>query len=451
MKSAVQLPFLKGHLCALLLVVTAVQPVAAGEFSKTYAAALEYDANFQGAKYSLSSMEEAVPLARSGLLPNISASISDTAVRGTREVTGIGATDLDYRAPSQSINLRAPIFNVEGMHRLKQAESQVGAAQSQFVSRKADLLDRLTVAYLQRMLAEDNFQVFHAQIQAVVEQRNLMRKRLDRGEGTKTELAEARANLSLAQAQWAEARDQVTTSRAALESISGQNRESMGRLGVTFVPATLMPASLEKWLEMAMASNPDVEAKRRFVEVAKAGVDRSSAGHLPRLDVVASISNSRNDSASNLNQSLNQTALGLQLNIPIYSGGAVTASVRQALAEQSRAESDYLSEKRRLEQEVTRLFQIVQNGGSKLEAYEEALEASRLALDGTQKAQASGFRTNVDVLESVRKVSQAERDLAQARYDHILQRLRLFNKAGLTPETAVANVDAMLTQPVKTR
>jgi outer membrane protein, protease secretion system len=451
MKSAVQLTRLTSRLVAALLVAFATRHAIAGEFSKTYAAALEYDASFQGARYSLSSTEEAVPLARSSLLPSITASVSDTAVRGTREVSGAGSSDLDYRAPSQSINLRTPLFNAEGMHRLRQAESQVDAAQSQFASRKAELLDRLTVAYLQRMLAEDNFQVFHAQIQAVVEQRNLMRKRLDRGEGTKTELAEARANLSLAQAQWADARDQVTTARAALESISGQKRESMERLGTTFVPALLAPASLEKWIEMALASNPIVESKRRVVDVAKAGVARSSSGHLPRVDLVASVSNSRNESVNALNQSVSQTALGIQLSIPIYSGGAVTASVRQALAEQARAEADYLSEQRAVEQEVSRLFQIVQNGKSKLEAYEEALEASRLALDGTQKAQASGFRTNADVLESVRKVSQAERDLAQARYDHILQRLRLFNKAGLPPETAVANVDAMLTQSVKTR
>jgi outer membrane protein, protease secretion system len=451
MKHFIALPRVKELACVCLSLVAGVHFAHAGEFERVYSAALEYDARFQGAKHSLRYTEEGVALARSSLLPSVSVNLSDTAVRGTREISGVGSTDLDYRAPTQSINFRAPLVNFEGAQQYRQAQAQAETAKARFASSRGDLIDRLTVAYLQRMLAEDNFQVIHTQIQALVEQRNLMRKRLDRGEGTKTELAEARANLSLVQAQWADARDQVTNTQIALEMISGQKLEKPNRLGVVFEPSPLTPAALEKWQEMATQGNQDVETKRRAIEVAKAGVARSSAGHLPRLDLVASASSSRNDSVSTLNQSINQSAVGLQLNIPIYSGGAITASVRQALAEQARAEADYLSEQRALEQEVKRLFQIVQNGKSKLEAYEDALEASRVALDGTQKGQLSGLRTNADVLEALRKVSQAQRDLAQARYDHILQRLRLFNKAGLAPETVVAYVDELLTQPGKVR
>ena len=438
-------------LCACLSMLAVAHRANAGEFEREYRAALDYDAKFQTAKFSLSYTEEGIPLARASLLPSISANVSDTAVRGTRDISGLPSTDLDYRTPSQSINLRAPIFNAEGLQQVKQAQAQLDAAKAQFVSRSADLTDRLAVAYLQRMLAEDNFQVIHSQIQAVVEQRNLMRKRLDRGEGTKTELAEARANLSLVQAQWADARDQVTNARVALEMISGEKRETMPRLGIGFTPTPLAPASLDKWQEMAISANPDVEVKRRAIDVAKVSVARSNAGHMPRLDLVASVSSSRNESISTLNQGVNQTAVGLQLNIPIYGGGAVSAAVRQALAEQARAESDFLSEQRALDMEVKRLFQLVQNGKAKLEAYDEALESSRLALDGTQKGQVSGLRTNSDVLEAVRKVSQAERDLAQARYEHILQRLRLFNKAGLPTETVVAYIDEMLTSQAKAR
>lgn len=451
MKHLIALPRVKSLVCVCLSLVAGMQLTHAGEFERVYSAALEYDARFQGAKHALRYTEEGVPLARSSLLPSVSVNLSDTAVRGTREISGAGSTDLDYRTPTQSINVRAPLVNFEGAQQYRQAQAQAETAKARFASSRAELIDRLTVAYLQRMLAEDNFQVIHTQIQALVEQRNLMRKRLDRGEGTKTELAEARANLSLVQAQWADARDMVTTTQTALETISGQKLEKMNRLGVVFAPSPLAPASLEQWQEVAAAGNQEVEAKRRAIEVAKAGVARSSAGHLPRLDLVASASSSRNESVSTLNQSISQSTVGLQLNIPIYSGGAITASVRQALAEQARAEADYLSEQRALGQEVKRLYQIVQNGKIKLEAYEDALESSRVALDGTQKGQMSGLRTNADVLEALRKVSQAQRDLAQARYDHILQRLRLFNKAGLAPETVVAHVDELLSPPGNVR
>ncbi|NBW50477.1 MAG: channel protein TolC, partial [Betaproteobacteria bacterium] len=89
-------------------------------------------------------------------------------------------------------------------------------------------------------------------------------------------------------------------------------------------------------------------------------------------------------------------------------------------------------------------FQVIQTGKSKLLAYEDVLDASRTALEGTLKGQASGLRTNADVLEAVRKVFQAQRDLAQARYDHIFQRLRLFNKAGVPADSVVSYIDELL-------
>jgi protease secretion system outer membrane protein len=294
------------------------------------------------------------------------------------------------------------------------------------------------------MLAEDAFLSLHAQVHATVAQRNLMRRRFEQGEGTRTEVAEARANLSLTMAQWADSKDQMTNARELLNSLTGLNQPFLVRLGDEFTPPPLVPATLQEWQEKAVAANPDVQARRYLVDAADALVARSNAGHMPRLDLVASVSNSRNESVSSLNQTVNQSAIGLQLNIPIYSGGAVKAAVTQAIAEKSKAEAEWLNEKRSLEVEVSRLFQVIQTGKSKLLAYEDVLDASRTALEGTLKGQASGLRTNADVLEAVRKVFQAQRDLAQARYDHIFQRLRLFNKAGVPADSVVSYIDELL-------
>jgi protease secretion system outer membrane protein len=271
-----------------------------------------------------------------------------------------------------------------------------------------------------------------------------MRRRFEQGEGTRTEVAEARANLSLTMAQWADSKDQMTNARELLNSLTGLNQPFLVRLGDEFTPPPLVPATLREWQEKAVAANPDVQARRYLVDAADALVARSNAGHMPRLDLVASVSNSRNESVSSLNQTVNQSAIGLQLNIPIYSGGAVKAAVTQAIAEKSKAEAEWLNEKRSLEVEVSRLFQVIQTGKSKLLAYEDVLDASRTALEGTLKGQASGLRTNADVLEAVRKVFQAQRDLAQARYDHIFQRLRLFNKAGVPADSVVSYIDELL-------
>jgi protease secretion system outer membrane protein len=425
----------------------------AGEFEKAYLAALENDARFQAARAALASGQQAVPLARSGVLPTVSASITETTVQGTQQYDVAGSAsktnNLDYRAPVQSINLRAPLLNLEGTARVRQATAQAGNAEATFVSRKAELVDRLAVAYLQRMLAEDAFLSLHAQVHATVAQRNLMRRRFEQGEGTRTEVAEARANLSLTLVQWADSKNQMMTARETLEAMTGLPQPLVVRLEDEFAPPALVPASLQEWQDKAVAANPDIQARRYLVDAADAQVARSNAGHMPRLDLVASVSNSRNESVSSLNQSVNQSAIGLQLNIPIYSGGAVKAAVTQALAEKSKAEAEWLNEKRSLEVEVSRLFQIIQSGKSKLLAYEDVLDASRVALEGTLKGQTSGLRTNADVLEAVRKVFQAQRDLAQARYDHIFQRLRLYNKAGVPADSVVSYIDELLS-PART-
>lgn len=423
-----------------------------GEFSSALEAALRNDAQFQSARYTLESGQQALPIARAAILPTLSATISDMRVQGTQdvEVPGVSTTSntLDYRAPSQSLNARVPLFNAAGVEGTRVAGAQVEAAQSQFQARRAELLDRLTLAFLQRMLAEDVFNATHVQMQLVIEQRNLMRKRLERGEGTKTEVAEARASVSTVQAQWADARDQVINGRAALAQMTGEQisdtPDAASRLAEDFKPPALDPTELQQWISMALESSPTLRAKRQLAAAAAANVRRADAGHLPRLDLVANVAESRNESASSLNQSVSQRAVGIQLSIPLYSGGQVVAMAKQATAEYLRAEAEVLGEQRAIELDVTRLYRIVQNGTVKLESYVDALEASNIAAEGARRGQVTGLRTNADVLEALRKAAQAQRDLAQARYDHVLQRIRLFNRCGVPAEKIAEQVDALL-------
>lgn len=425
----------------------------AGDFERAYNAALSHDAQYQSARYSLESAQQSLPLAESSLLPSVNATSTGTAVRGTSttEMNGTSSSNsLNYLAPSQNITLRMPLYNPDATQRVRQAGSQVESAQATFLSRKAQLVDRLANAYLQMMLAEDTFIATHIQVHSVVTQRNLMRRKFEQGEGTITEVAEARANLSINMAQWAEARDQLTITRQALKLITGQSLFSIPRLDEIFSPPSLVPAALETWQVMAAQSNQNVVAQRKSFEAAQAGVARANAGYSPRVDFVASASYSGNDSVGSLNQTTTQGSIGVQMNIPLYTGGAVKAAVAQALAEQSKAEAELISIMRSTELDVERLFQAVHTGLTKLDAYQSSLESSRIALDGTQQGQASGLRTNTEVLEAMRKVYQARRDLAQVRYEHIVHRLRLYNMAGIDAESVVSYVDELLMPTVAT-
>jgi protease secretion system outer membrane protein len=428
-----------------------------GDFSRAYQSALQNDAQYTAARFALESGRQAWPIARAAILPTVSATISDTLVQGSKDTessSGSTSENLDYRAPSQSLNARVPLYNPVGLAGTDVAAVQVAAAESQFEVRRTELLERVTTAFLQRMLAEDVFNALHVQLQAAVEQRNLMRKRLERGEGTKTEVAEARASVSTIMAQWADARDQVINTRSALAAMTGEaiapGTDAVVRLADDFKPPALEPAELPQWVLMALESSPTLRTKRQIAQMAMANVRRADAGHLPRLDLVANVNNARNETASSLNQTINQRSVGLQLSIPIYSGGQVVALAKQAIAEQSRAEAEVLNEQRAIELDVARLYQLVQNGTDKLESYVDAQEASQIAAEGARRRQLTGLRTNADVLEALRKAAQAQRDLAQARYDHVLQRIRLFNRSGIAAEKIVDQVDALLRRDAAT-
>ena len=360
-------PWIKSPLALLLCFCTGA--AVAGEFQKAYEAALSNDPTFQAARAELASSRQYLPLAKAGLLPSVAFSASDARVNGERtgpNAAGIPTSSpLDYRAPAQSLNFRMPLFNREAWEKLTLAEAQVGYAGAVFATRQADLLDRLATAYLQRLLAESAAAAAEAQVLALQAQSDQARRQLQLGEGTRPEALEAEAAVFLARVQLIEAQDQINITALSLRQITGRDPQNPTATTAALKPETLfkrLPAvkeSMTDLLARAQAGSPGVAAKRYAVLVAEAGVARSRAGHYPRLDLVASASSSRNETISTLNQSVNQRTLGVQFNLPIYSGGAVNAGVAQALADKDKAEADLAVEQQTLVRDVTRLILAV--------------------------------------------------------------------------------------------
>ena len=215
----------------LLLCLISQGNTWAGSFQQTFEAATQSDAGFQAARAELASAQQNLPMARSGLLPNLSLSLSNSRVRGaTTQDNFLGqsvTSDLDYPSQSQSLNFRAPIYNREATHKTNQAQAQVNSAESVFAIREAELVDRLTSAYFQRVTAEQVVLEARAQVDAAQAQSDLMRRRLQRGEGTRTDLVEAEAVLEMARVQLLEAQNQVSLARLSLKQITGVDQESL--------------------------------------------------------------------------------------------------------------------------------------------------------------------------------------------------------------------------------
>lgn len=442
---------------ALLLVLLslAAAPAARGQpsgaFSAAFDAALANDAEYRASRFELQGREQAVPIARAGLLPNLAATYSESRVRGEREqLTALGqefTQRLDYRTPYGALQFRTPLVNFEALRRYEASQTQVDGARARFAARGQELLDRLGTAYVQRLFGEELVALARAQVEAFRVQSDAAARRLGGGEGTRTDVAEAAAALALARAQLVEAMDERDVSQRTLARITGLPSPPLRGLADDTRPLPMPYDDVDHWIEAGYARNPKVQAGRYQLEEARIEVKRNQAGHLPRLDLVANALNSQSESISTLNQQVRQYSVGIQLNIPIFAGGSIEARVGQAVAEASRAESQLEADRLVLADDIRRQHQFTQTGLAKIEAYKDAIAASVVALEGTRRGLAAGLRTTVDVNEATRRLFVSRRDFAQARNDVLLARLRLQTLAGLPLANIVQDIDRHLTAP----
>jgi protease secretion system outer membrane protein len=332
------------RLGAIALACVFAGAAQAVSFGEVFEAALSHDPQLQGARFERESTQQGVPIARSGLLPSVTLNMSQARVEGVREFPNAldqsVRQDLSYKSPQRSLSMRVPLFNYEAISRYRQSLAQYDYADALFKVRSNDLLDRLGTAYLQRLLAEEGIRLSQAQVNAIEAQRERARRMMQSGEATRIEVAETEAALDVARVQLIEAQDQLTLARRLLLRITGVDAAVLNDLPLDFRPEPLEPQDLASWQERAVRSNPNILSRQLAVESARLNIHRNQAGHLPRLDLVASATMNRNESLSTLSQESRLRTLALQLNVPLYSGGGVSASVRQAAADMARAELD---------------------------------------------------------------------------------------------------------------
>jgi len=451
--NTMQLPARRTLAAAVAAALTALCAPAAMAFgfAESWRAAQQADPQYRSARHELEATRYAIPIAKSQLRPQVGIATSDTKVNGSRDFTNSNgqpaSTSLDYTSRSRSLSVRMPVVNMDAWARLRLSEAQVAYAEAVYQVRGKDLATRLGKAYFDLLYALEGVGLAERAVATYTEAVAFAQRRLRGGEGTRTDVGEAEARLDIAKAALIEARDYVEVARRTLQVISGQDTASVrAPEGVpTLLPVE--PASLQAWLERTEANSPDVVARRLQVDAARAEVKRARTGHYPKVDAVASLSRSENDTINTLNTRINQSTIGVQLNVPIYNGGYVDATTEQALTLVRKAEEDLEAELNTQKIEVRRQFLAASTGLARIEAFEKAVRSSEIALEGTQFGVRAGLRTNLDVLDATRQLFQARRDLVQARYTYLQSVLQLKVAAGEPLDQVIEEIDRMLRTP----
>lgn len=433
----------------VLLSAAAALPVWALDFDQAYRAASENDATIRAARSAADAGRERLPQARAQLLPNVSLSAGRThndLTSETRNFLGQPVTTRSqYYSGSQALSVRQPIYRPLINASVRQAQAQLEDAEAALERDEQALVTRVAEAYFDALLARDQLSLVSAQKKTYTTQVDAARKGFAAGSGTRTDVDEAQARLDLTLAQELEAQQNVEFTHRRLAVITGSEVDALAVLDVArFSPSAPVPASLDAWVERAERASPELASLRAQVEAARLEIEKAQTGHKPTLDLVAQWSRTNSDSVTSVNSRYDNKTIGLQLSVPLYSGGYVSSTVRQAVAAHDRARELLEAARRDLGVRVHREFRGVTEGVLRVAALEQAVRSADQALLSNQKSFKAGMRTSLDVLNAEQQRILALRDLAQARYVYMLSSLRLESLAGEDRQSIVTKVNGWL-------
>ncbi len=448
LSSAVQrLPFKPLLLSSLLLSFSSIVP--AMDLLQAYQAAQQQDATILASRAAAQAGRERLPQARSQLLPNVAMSVGrnqNNLVNTTPNSLGQEQTsETQYPSLNRTLTVRQPLFRTYLLAQYQQAQAQVQDAEATLAQDEQNLAVRVGGAYFEAMLTHEQLALVLAQRTAYTTQLDAARKALAAGSGTRTDVDDAQARLDMNVALEIEARQNVSYTLRQLEMLVNQPVDKLATLDV--VKLELLepqPNVLQDWIARAETSSPQLQSLRAQAEASRQEVKKASSGHYPTLDAVAQWSRSESENILNVASRYTNASVGLQLNVPIFSGGYVNSSVRQALAGQEHAEQALEAGRRDLGVRVYKEFRGVTENIPKVRALELALRSADQLVLSSRKSFQAGSRTVMDVLNAEQQRMVVLRDLAQARYMYLIAKIRLLALVGAADDEAVAAINRML-------
>lgn len=368
---------------------------------------------------------DAVPAALSSILP----SHSSGAVR------------------QASIQLTQPLYDAGARAEKEQLHQQTALSQTLFDQSRQDIALRVAEAYFGVLLAEESLRVVQAEKAAIGLQRDRAQARFNVGRGKVTDLQEAQARYDQVLTKEISAQSTLDLRRAQFQETTGLPGEGLDLLAPGLVPTPPEPDNLLAWQVRGEDHSTGVRVKRSELEVAKAEIEKHRLSGRPTLNLVAGYTaKGQSGGLSPLASPNNDrgSVVGLQFNMPLYAGGALDSRERESLARERQAEQELSAMRRDVRIQVQDAYLAVKTGVSRISSYSQSLVSARTALEATTLGRDVGTRTELDVLDAQQRVFGAELDLAQARFDYLLGRVRLAASAGELGEADLRSLNGWL-------
>jgi outer membrane protein len=373
------------------------------------------------------------------LLPEISLSANTTYNEQDTQSSGIGGAGFTkFNSRGYSLNARQPVYHFDRYLELDQVEFRIAQSALAIDVALQDLIIRLSEAYFAVLGARDNVTFAVAEKNAFNRQLEQARQRFDVGLIAITDVQEAQAAYDLAFAEEIRANNELDNAYEQLREVTGQYHQQLDALGQSMPLVTPEPENIDAWTEIALKQNLELSVALLSSQTAEQEIRRQDAGHLPTLDLVGSTGYAKNGGRFG-NSETDSSTLGFELNVPLYSGGQVSSRSRQASHLYQESLDKLEQQQRATQRQARNAYLGVKSGIGRVNALKQAVISTETALQATEAGFEVGTRTTVDVVVAQREVFRAKRDYAKARYDYLLDTLRLKRAAGtLSPEDLTA-------------
>lgn len=419
----------------------------AADLMQTYREALDNDPTYAAASATLSAAQEKLPQGRAGLLPNINLS-ANTTWNDTELSSHNGPTisKPKYNANAYQLTLSQPLFRWQNWISYDQAGLQVAQAEANFAQARQDLILRVSQAYFDVLYAAESLTAVQANKAAIAQQLELAKKSFEVGTATITDTHEAQARYDLASAQEIAAESDLEVKKRTLQAILGKEPGLLAQLRNSAELNRPQPDNMQDWVSAAEKDSLAVQAQQAAANIADREVEKQKAGHYPTVDLVANAGYSKSYTPTFGTYDTNFQNVGIQLNVPIFTGGQTSSRQREASANRSAALSGVEAAKRAAALGARQYYLGVANGLAQIKALKAALVSSQSALESNKLGYEVGVRINIDVLNAENQVYVTRRDLAKATFDTLMAQLRLKAATGTLDEQELTRVNALLDQ-----
>ncbi|MGZ8256458.1 MAG: TolC family outer membrane protein [Gallionella sp.] len=431
----------------VLTLVAASPSVHATDLLDVFHAAQASDPVIAAAKAQRQVGEEKLTQGRALMLPSVNLSANTTYNDNTTQYTGptfLRGGNFRYNTHGYNLNLVQPLFREQNWAVYSQSQLQDAIAAAQLQSAEQDLVLRSAQAYFDVLAADDGVQLAEAQQAAITLQLAQAKRNFEVGSATITDTHEAQARFDITHAQLLAAQSNLEIKRRVLQQITNLMPTDLKRLVEPF-QADAGGVDLNKNIDAAQANNPQLNIAKANAELADKEVERNRGGNYPTLDLVANYGKAIASGGSfGVGSDTRNANIGVQLNVPLFQGGATNSKWREAEANRERAKQELENAHRNVTLQTSQAYFGVVNGAAQVQALQQAVVSSQSVLDASKTGQSVGVRTNLDVLNAQQQLFATRRDLYQAEYNYLVSQLRLKAATGDLTEAGVSAVNQAL-------